>query len=435
VAENRTDVVIVGAGLAGLTAAEKLVSDGYRVVVLEARDRVGGRTCSRVVAGHPVDMGAEHVGPHHRRVLALAQRLGVTKEPTRVLGQKARWQMAGADRVSHLPPMSARELAGAAKVLARLARLARHLPVDAPWEVTAAGELDRLSLADWLESTKTRGRARELHELMWQDGFTTGVERISMLHLLWTIRRSGGLIASLRDALGWRLKGGTQTLALELASRLGDRLRLASSVARIEQDPTAVSVVCEGGQELTASRAIIAAPIPSLPRILFSPGLPEEMERAHAELRFGQATTVVVGSTAAEAPRFGHVTGNPSFGSAWRRGPTAKAKVLGLSSGAHDAVAREVAQASQIPSDDFETATLDWPAERFTRGTYINFAPGQLTQLGPHLRRIHGRVHFAAAERSSWSMFMEGAIESGQRAAAEIAVSARPGARGCAAAP
>jgi monoamine oxidase len=410
------DVIIVGAGLAGLTAADELANRGLDVAVIEARDRVGGRTCSRRVAGQAVDMGAEHVGPRHRRVLALAKRFGLRTEQSRVIGVKARWQIDGADKVGRVPPLSPREAASAARVLPRLARLSRRVPVDRPWEAPA---FDRVSLADWLDAQPLRGRARALHEALWQDGFAAGTERISLLHVLWSIRRSGGLVSGLRDALGHRLEGGTQGLALGLGRTLGSRVELGKPVVRIEQDGGAVAVVAEDGERREARRAIVCAPVPSLQQIEFDPPLPEELHRANHELAFGRVTTIVVGAPSAPGGP-GLVTGNERFGTAWRRGPTAKAKVLDAAPGAVAELTQEVARACAIPPAGLECETLAWTAEPRSTGSYVNFSPGQLTRFGPHLRRAHGRVHFAAAERSSWPIFMEGAIESGSRAAAEV---------------
>jgi monoamine oxidase len=414
------DVIVVGAGLAGLTAAEQLVDRGLDVAVLEARDRVGGRTCSRTVAGQAVDMGAEHVGPRHRRVLALAKRLGVGVEDSRVLTATVRWQLDGADKVGHLPPLPPREAASAVSVLGRLARLSRRVPADQPWSAPSAPMYDRISLADWFDAQRLRGRARALHESLWQDGFAAHAERISMLHVLWTIRRSGGLVSALRDALGHRLEGGTQGLALGLARRLGSRVELGRAVARIEQDDGAVGVVTADGERREAGRAIVCAPVPTIGRIEFAPALPEQLEHASEELAFGRVTTIVVGAPSAPERGIGLVTGNERFGSAWRRGRTAKAKVLDAAPDAMPELAQEVARASGIPANGLESETVAWPDEPFTTGSYMNFAPGQLTRFGRHLRRPHGRVHFAAAERSSWPIFMEGAIESGSRAAAEV---------------
>jgi monoamine oxidase len=414
------DVIVVGAGLAGLTAAEELAGRGLEVAVLEARDRVGGRTCSRTVAGQAVDMGAEHVGPKHRRVRALAQRLGVRAEPSRLLTAKARWQLGGADKIGHVPPLSPRETLSAAAVLGRLARLSRRVPADEPWSEPSALMYDRISLADWFDAQRLRGRARALHEALWQDGYAARTERISLLHVLWTIRRSGGPVSGLRDALGHRLEGGTQGLALGLARRLGSRVELGRAVARIEQDGRSVGVVTADGERREAARAIVCAPVPTLRRIDFAPALPEQLRQASEELAFGRVTTIVVGAPWAPERGVGLVAGNERFGSAWRRGRTAKAKVLDAVPDAVPGLAQEVARASGIPGDALESETLAWPDEPLSTGSYVNFAPGQLTRLGPHLRRSHGRVHFAAAERSSWPIFMEGAIESGSRAAAEV---------------
>jgi monoamine oxidase len=418
--EQRANVIVVGAGLAGLTAAEQLAGRGLDVRVVEARGRVGGRTYSKVMAGQAVDMGAEHIGANHRRMRALCERLGIALEPSGMLTAKARWQIAGRDKVGNVPPVPLSELARSGKVLARLGRLARQLPMDAPWEAPAGRILDRISLAEWLDAARVEGAAREVHDTLWQDGFSVEPERISMLHMLWAAPRAGGVLAAIRDTVGYHVDGGTQSVANALAERLGPRLELGKPVIRVEQDDDEVCVTTEDGETRRADQAVVCAPLPALPSIDFSPELPEELARAHAEISFGRATAIIVGSPAAKHPGYLTVTGNKAFGFAWRRGPTAKAKVLDVRGRAIEDVASEVARATQIPDEERQTEHVVWPAEPFTGGTYVNFQPGQLTRFGPHLRRAHGRVHFAAAERSSFSTFMEGGVEAGARAAADV---------------
>lgn len=431
--EIRSDVVVVGAGLAGLSAAELLVDHGLDVRILEARERVGGRTYSKRMAGESVDLGAEHVGPKHRRVRQLADRLGIGYESSGLLAAKTRWQYGGTDKVSALPPVPPRELAHSVRALARLTRLARHVPVETPWMAPSAAMYDRISLADWLDAERIEGRAREVHETIWRDGFTVATRRISMLHILWAARRSGGVLAAIRDTVGYHLEGGTQSLALGLARRLGSRVELEKPVATIEQDDDEVCVAVDNGAAYRARHALVCVPITTLSQIKFSPRLPDELEEAQQELAFGNATTIIVGHPAASDPGYGFVSGNEHLGVAWRRGPTAKNKFHDVAEKDVPLMARTLAEASGIPTAGLEVDSIAWSREPFSRGTYVNFAPGQLTQLGPHLRRPHGRVRFAAAERSTWPTFMEGAVESGQNTAADLVRivndSGRPGRR------
>jgi monoamine oxidase len=413
------DVLVVGAGLAGLTAAELLVQENLRVRVLEARKRVGGRTWSGVLAGQAVDFGAEHVGPRHHRVRALARRLGLKTTPSGELSGRSRWRLGEKQKVGHLPPLGASEMLKVTRAFIEMARLARRLPVEQPWAAPSAQALDAISLADWLDRRKVSGPARELLEVIFSSSMTKPAKQISMLHLLWLARRSGGVIPGFRDALGPRVEGGTQQLALGLAALLGSRVDLGKPVKQINQDPDEVEVVT-GEERLRARRVIVCLPIPALARLDFAPELPDELEESRRSLSLGRATTLIVGSDAAEAGGVTQSLGGtpPSYG--WRRGNTAKSIVVDPPAEGAERLAPLLAERTDLPIESLQTRTVAWTEEEFTGGTYVCFEPGQLTRFGPHLTRPHGRAHFAAAERSTSSVFMEGAIESGQRAAAEV---------------
>ena len=414
------DAIVVGAGLAGLTAADLLRTRGLDVRALEARSRVGGRTFSRQLAGQAVDLGAEHIGAGHRGMLALAKRLGIEVADSGLYRAKTRWQVGGRDKTGNLPPGSVRDLARTAHLMSGLARRARRLPVDEPWRAPSARELDQISLAEWLDQARISGPIREAHDALWEDGFTVETERISLLQVAWTIRRAGGLINSIRDTILYEVKGGTQTIAEALAATLHPNLLLDHPVTRIDQDGETVAVTTADGSVHEARQLVLAVPVPTVNAIEFSPQLPDEIDEAHTQIGFGRATTIIVGSASAAKAPFGFVIGSPTYGAAWRRGPTAKTKPPDIPKTRVPEVAREVAEGAAIPNFDLEIASQDWTDEPYTRGSYVNFKPGQLTRFGPHLRRSHGRVHFAAAERSSWPTFMEGALESGRRAATAV---------------
>lgn len=421
--EGKVDVVVVGAGLAGLTAATELADRGLSVTVLEARSEVGGRTRSRSIAGQAVDLGAEYVGPNHARVRRLASRLGLNVRRSGVLSARTKWELSHPPQIGHLPPIPARDRAKVVTTFARWTRAARRLPVDRPWASPHAAQLDAISYAEWLDAQRLSGAARRQLELLAEDTMIKDAEHLSMLHWLWMIRRSGDVVTAFRDIMGARVDGGTQQLALGLATRLGNRVELERPVARLEQDQTEVVVETQDRERRHARHAIVCVPLPAVLRLDFSPALPDALEEARQALSssFGEGTTVVVGAPAAAPARFGLVVGNEHFGSGWRRGSTAKANVRYAPANTADTLAAVLAHAADIPEEDRETRSVTWSDDPFIGGTYVVFEPGQLTRYGPLLTRAHGRIHFAAAERSTWPDFMEGAIESGSRAAADVA--------------
>lgn len=415
------DTIVIGAGLTGLTAADELTARGLDVSVLESRRRVGGRTYSVELAGEAVDLGAEFVGMHHRRGRRLAGRLGLKLQPSRLLSRRAHWQLGGASKVGHLPPLTAREVASTLRLFARQNRLSRPLDINEPWAAPSARSLDAISLADWLEAEQPTGRALELQQQIWRGFMQSEPDSLSMLHLLWMVRRGGGWPAGMRDTVALRVPGGTQQLALGLAARLGSRVELSKVVTRVEQEDGGVRVLTADGDERTAAQAILAVPIPALRWIDFTPALPPELDAMRRELRFAQGAAVLVGGPGAARGKFDLAFGDSHFNEGWRRGSTAKALVpVPGAPGGLEAIGTRLADAFGIPTGGFEMRTQAWAEERFTGGTYVVFGRGQLTRFGPLLRKPHGRVHFAGAERSSWPDFMEGAIESGSRAARDV---------------
>src|SRR2546423_11057421 len=150
-----TDVCVVGAGYAGLTAARRLSQGGRAVVVVEARDRVGGRVWTRRSGrGVPLDMGATFVGPHHDRLHALAKEVGVATFATNVAGDSI---LATGGKVQRYrgdtPRINPLALLSAGQAIFRLDAMAKRVPVDAPWDAPRAGGWDAMTAAGWLTRT------------------------------------------------------------------------------------------------------------------------------------------------------------------------------------------------------------------------------------------------------------------------------------------
>ncbi len=451
VRRRRADVAIVGAGLAGLTAARALKKAGRSVIVLEARERVGGRTWNHKLAGgEVVDLGAAFVGPTQDRIIALAKATGVKTFPTYNKGSNVQF-IKGVRTLypaEGLPPDPG--VQADLPALLGLDTLAHAVGVNAPWAAARAAEFDSQTLDSWAQANlKTEG-GKSLLTTAVQPNWGAEPRDLSLLYVLFYVAAAGNeknpgslvrLITTGGGAQESRLDGGTQLISIRMARALGHRVELGVPVRGITQRKGGVQVHADG-LEVHAKRVIVAIPPTLTGQIEYHPALPAK--RAQLVQRMPQGTLLkceaiydtpfwrdddLSGQAAADSG-----PARTTFDSSPRDG---KPGVMLGFVGGHDArewedrskAARRAAVLKNFadyygpkalkPKSYFEQ---DWSKEVWTRGCPVGFtAPGVLYEYGPALRRPVGRIHWAGTETSTyWIGYMDGAVRSGERAAREV---------------
>jgi len=445
--KNRT-VTVIGAGLAGLSAAYDLHHAGWKVTVLEARDRVGGRVYSLrgFSNGLVAEGGGEFIDESHKRMLAFAKQFDLK------LGKVGSWQGQDKDWASFdgkAGPMSNAEIWGTnlhdevEKIWLALAGLAKYVPDrNQPQAAREAKRLDSQSTADWLNSLDAHPLAKKVFIQHIRSEYTCEPERHSLLDLA---RNAAMYYTTPERNMNYRVMGGNDLIPCALADALPD-VRLNAPVTSIRVLPDEVVVTFkQADSHLTiySAFAILAIPLTMARLIEFNPPLPSAHQKMVDEISYGSVTKVLIeyrkqfweeqgwnGRLTTDAPivltwhATSHVDDKHGIITAYTGGDPA-AKLAALSDEERTRVAvSEIEKLFPGSSDLIEnTATVAWPNESYTRASYAALAPGEVTAHWKTLFEPAGRLFFAGEHATPIQGFMEGAVESGQRVAATILAS------------
>ncbi|MFL6173885.1 MAG: flavin monoamine oxidase family protein [Marmoricola sp.] len=450
---SRVDVVVVGGGLSGLVAARQVARQGRSVLVVEARDRVGGRLLNHhLESGSVIEAGGAFVGPTQDHIKALAGELGVATFPEYIQGKNVYISGQGKRQLyTGTVPPDPLVLLDAAILLKQLDKFAAEVPVDAPWTHPKAAEWDSMTLGDYIrKNALNKAGILNLIQAWTQPGFGADPDQLSLLFVIHYLACSGNeatkgtfeLNANTKGgAQESRFVGGSQLVPLKLAEKLGSRVALNAAVHRIDQGSTQAIVKTSRG-DVRCKQVIVACPPPLVLDIDWFPQLPAQRHALLTHMKMGKLMKCdavystpfwradgLSGSGVADSgatrtvfdnsPKDARVGVLLSFvgGATWQKYgtlPAAERRRAVL-----DGFAQMFGPKALKP---IEYTEHNWPHEMWTRGAPVAImAPGTMTAFGPAIRRPFGRVHWAGTETSTyWTGYMDGAVRAGERAAGEV---------------
>jgi monoamine oxidase len=434
---ERSDVVVVGAGFSGLAATRTLLAGGIGTVLLEARDRVGGRCENAALPGNhdgwTLDLGAGWTGSGQHRLHALASEFGVELVEPYLEGDSI--TVLGGRRVD----IADEHFGELVAIDHDLAAIAATIPGDRPWDAPEAPALDATSFGSWLSSRPLSDVVIDLVRLCYEGFFCADLDQISLLHAAYFSSIKGGFLDLVGGKDTHRLHGGTFGLAQQFARSLGEVIRYGLPVTRITQDD--VGVVVETPDLRIVTHHVIVALAPSLAASIdFVPPLPAQRDLIHRQLEFGtgykvhavyetpfwrssglsgsllDATLAISGSVDVTPP-----IGTPGVILGYGNSEWAQHKAMTFDKRRTlflEAIATHLGPEALTPIHYEEKL---WESDPWSRGDLAVFPIGFWTSLGRHLREPVGRIHWAGTETATeFPNEIEGALSAGERAANEV---------------
>jgi monoamine oxidase len=425
--EEQYDVIVVGAGLAGLTAARELRHAGKRVLVLEARDRLGGRAYTSTLAGSDIELGGAHVHWFQPHIFAEMTRYGIS---FRVLPIPDRWSYYSRGRLrdSTIADLAPRMQELIDRIFAD-AREMMPLPYQPLGFSDAVTAVDHLSVQDRIDDSDLSLEDRDLVNALLSTSCSAPCSEVGLTALMREYALAGWNFGLMLDALGaFGLR--TADLVTALVADGDPEVRVATPVAAVEQYDERVRVATRNGEEFTGLAAVVAVPLNALSGMEFAPALETQKQSAAKQGQASRGVKLWAHIRGASEPIFSMAPDDQPITAlvsgrilddrsqlVFAFGPDAHR----LPPGDEQAVRRAMTDLLPPPVQIEAVAAHDWCADEFSRGTWSAFRPGQLSSSLAALQAPHGRVFFAGSDvADGWNGFLDGAIESGLTAARSV---------------
>lgn len=423
-------IIVAGAGLAGLSAAYELVQSGHEVTVFDARDRPGGRVLTlrdTFADGQYAEAGAETFGEHHNFVQRYVQALHFETIPAWNYGRLSSLVVRDGQRSRTNSELSRKYIEPALREIGD--------PLAPGWPTPdLLRQYDHISMAELLTSRGASANEIAMLQIMYSDSWDNGTSPDSALCLL----RDEAIA---RKGASFRIRGGNDQLPKALANSLGARVHYRSTVERIRQNNKSVIVTVNAGgrrNQIAADYLICSIPFTVLRSIEVSPAFSEGKQRAIRELTYNSVTRVYVQSPTRPwlaDGLSGYAATDLPIGTVWdcSEGQSGPRGILECyTSGERARLLASLSEPKRIHTvtenlqkifpgvTSEKTVSIAWDADPLVKGAFAWFKRDQMAMLLPHIARREGRVFFAGEHTSPWFGWMQGALESGNRAAREV---------------
>ncbi len=443
---EKLDVIIIGAGYAGLTATQNLLKSGKKVLLIEARDRVGGRVHTQQFENYYLDLGGTWVGPSQDRIYALLKELNIETFKTYNDGKSTLLMNNRLKKYQGIiPPMPIPALLSLNRGIKSINKISKDINLNAPWLSPNADKWDAMTLQNWMDHQMKSDDAKKLFKIAVEAIWAVHPNEVSMLHALF-YTKSGRDLDTLMNvengAQEERIMGGAQSAAIKMAAQFPkNTIRFNSPVKSIIQDTDEVMISGEDFR-YRANRVVVALPPTIAGKINYNNQLPSNRTQLMQRMPMG---TVFKCYAVYDSPFWRETNQNGlaatddgfvsvTFDNSPKDGSKGilmgfvlanQAKIFSLLSEQE----RKEAVINQFvklfgPKAANPTQYLDkcWAQEEFSGGCYAGIMPtGVWTSLGKHLREPCGRIHWAGTETSEiWNGYIDGAVRSGERVADEI---------------